>query len=87
MAIQRSKRRLRSWINCHHRVHEDARFQSGVGRMSATIIAGQIVAQWDELSKDSIINREEYIRNLLVEFHIHIYKTAINDLTKEIKKP
>lgn len=55
--------------------------------MSATIIAGQIVAQWDELSKDSTINREEYIRNLLVEFHIHTYKKAINDLTKETKKP
>ena len=53
--------------------------------MSATILAAKIVAEWDELAKDSAINREEYLRNLLVAYHLHVAKEVIHDITEGIR--
>lgn len=53
--------------------------------MSATILAAKIVSEWDDISKDSPINRETYLRNLLIAFQIHISKEVINDITEEIR--
>lgn len=52
--------------------------------MSATILAAKIVSEWDELSADSPVNRETYIRNLLIAFQIHVASETVADITKEI---
>ena len=54
--------------------------------MSATILAAKIVSEWDELSTDSPVNRETYIRNLLIAFQIHVASETIADITKDAKR-
>jgi hypothetical protein len=53
--------------------------------VSAAILAAKIVSDWGELSKDSAVNRETYLRNLLIAFQIHVAKETVSDITEEIK--
>ena len=45
--------------------------------MSATLLAAEIVAKWKELSRDSAVNRETMIRNLLLEFQHKIVSETL----------
>lgn len=40
--------------------------------MSETLLAAKLASDWDELSRDSVINRENYIRSLLLIFKAHV---------------
>jgi hypothetical protein len=53
--------------------------------MSATTIAADIVAKWDELSRDFPENRETYLRNTLIEFQKRTAERTIEFLTEDIK--
>jgi hypothetical protein len=53
--------------------------------VSATILAAKIVSEWDELSQDNPVNRETYIRNLLIVFKKHVASETIAEITKEIE--
>lgn len=53
--------------------------------MSATILAAKIVSEWDELATDSPVNRETYIRNLLIAFQLHVASKTVADITEEIR--
>lgn len=53
--------------------------------MSATTIAADIIAKWDELNRDSAENRETYLRNTLIEFQKTIAARTIECITEEIR--
>ena len=50
--------------------------------MSATILAAKIVANWEELSRDSEINR---LRNLLQDFQHEIVSKTVDSIMGEIQ--
>jgi hypothetical protein len=53
--------------------------------MSATVLAAEIVAKWDELSRDNAENRETWLRNRLVELQLETAKRTIEDITEGIR--
>jgi hypothetical protein len=53
--------------------------------MSATILAAKIVSEWEQLSQDSPINRETYLRNLLLQFQHNTVQATIEFITEDIK--
>lgn len=53
--------------------------------LSAQEIVERISANWEELSRDSKLNREDFLRNLLTGHEIHVAKKVIADITQEIK--
>ena len=53
--------------------------------MSATVLAAKIVASWEELSRDSEINRETFLRNLLQDFQHEIVSKTVDSIMGEIQ--